>query len=314
MLGLKRNTLLVNVVIVIVILGLSSQLSLAQFIPCRIVNLKLTLPDVVQAGQPFQITTTLTISCDPSVLPVVRVDLVDASTSKILTTTSMPYYPSSSSFIVPVVSQTTARSSSGSWGLQVQAYVINGVNDATAASSSQLFQLNVTPYTSPVTIIQTNSTTTQVLNISSAASYSSQSTSTNTQENQTQLLQTSQTTFSTSTTPDFTSQLLPAAALVLVALVIFALLFYGASELRVARMVNSARNAELNWTKTRDFVQTAAHTEPSRNSLLLHDVAFRLLHHSRVTESSSDGIFHLEKYFREDLMSVQMPLKSDGLT
>ena len=227
MLGLKRKTLLVNFLIVIVSIGLNSQLSLAQFIPCRIVNLKLTLPDVVQASQPFQVTTTLTISCDPSVLPVVRVDLVDASTSKILTTTSMPYYPSSSSFIVPLVSQTAARSSPGSWGLQVQAYVINAVNGATTASSSQLFQLQVTPYTPPVTIIQTNSTTTQASNISSAASYSSQSTSTSTQVNQTQALQTSQITFSTSTTPDFTSQLLPAAALVLVALAIFALLFYG---------------------------------------------------------------------------------------
>jgi len=230
MLGLKRKTLLVNLVIVIIILGLSSQLSLAQFIPCRIVNLKLTLPDLVQAGQPFQITTTITVSCDPSVLPVVRVDLVDATTSRILTTTSMPYYPSSSSFIVPVVSQTTARSSPGSWGLQVEAYVVNGVNGATAASSSQLFQLTVTPYTPPVTTMQTIATTTQVSSISSVASYSSLLTSASTQENQTQALQTSQITFSTSTTPDVTSQLLPAAALVLVALAIFAILFYAGGK------------------------------------------------------------------------------------
>lgn len=226
MLGLKRKTLLVNLIIAITILGLSSQLSLAQFIPCRIVNLKLTLPDLVQAGQPFQITTTLTISCDPSVLPVVRVDLVDATSTKILTTSSTPYYPSSSSFIVPVVSQTTARNSPGSWGLQVQAYVINGVNGATAASSSQLFQLNVTPYTPPAITIQTNSTTTQMPNISSVASYSPQLTSVSTQGNQTQVLQTSQNTFSTPTTPDYASQLFPAAALVLVAFAVFALLFY----------------------------------------------------------------------------------------
>jgi hypothetical protein len=226
LLDLKRKTLLVNLVIVIIILGLSAQVSLAQFIPCRIVNLNLTLPDLVQAGQPFQITTTLTVSCDPSVLPVVRVDLMDATTSKILTTTSMPYYPSSSSFIVPVVSQATARSSPGSWGLQVQAYVLNGVNGATAAQSSQLFQLTVTPYTPPVTTMQTITTTTQVSNISSVASYSSQLTSASTQENRTLALQTSQTAFSTSTTPNLTSQLLPAAALVLVALAVFVLLIY----------------------------------------------------------------------------------------
>ncbi len=132
LLSLKRKSLLVSLVVATIVLGLSPQLSFAQFIPCRIVNLKLTLPDLVQAGQPFQITTTLTVSCDPSVVPVVRVDLVDATTSKILTTTSIPYYPSSSSFIVPVDSQSTARSSPGSWALQVQAYVVNGINGATA--------------------------------------------------------------------------------------------------------------------------------------------------------------------------------------
>ena len=215
-------------------MGLSPQLSLAQFIPCRIVNLKLTLPDLVQAGQPFQLTSTLTVSCDPSVLPVVRVDLVDATTSKILTTTSVPYYPTSSSFIAPIVSQSTARSSPGSWALQIQGYVLNGINGAAVASTSQLFQLNVTPYTPPVT---TMVTTTQLSSVSSAASYSF-STLTTVQENQTQALQTSQITFNTSmtssnsTSPDLAGQLLPAVALVLVALAIFAILFYAGGKAR----------------------------------------------------------------------------------
>jgi len=195
----------------------------------RIVNLNLTLPDMVQAGQPFQITTTLTVSCDPSILPVVRVDLVDATTSQTLTTTSIPYYPSPSSFTVPVVSQATARSSTGSWSLQVQAYVLNGMNGATAASTSQLFQLNVMPYTPPLTTLQTIQITTQAPSISSAESYSFP-TLTTIQENQTQALQTSQITFSTSTTPDITGQLLPAVALVLVALAIFVLLFYAGGK------------------------------------------------------------------------------------
>jgi hypothetical protein len=237
MLSLKRKTLIVNLVIAIIVLGLSPGLSLAQFIPCRIVNLKLTLPDLVQAGQPFQITTTLTVSCDQSILPVVRVDLVDETSSKILTTTSIPYYPWSSSFTVPVISQTTARSSLGSWALQVQAYVLMGMNGATTASTSQLFQLNVTPYTPPVTTMQTIESTTQVSSISSVASYSSPITTA--QANQTQALQTSQITFSTSTTPDLTSQLLPAAALVLVALAIFALLFYAGRKRGRSSMVGS---------------------------------------------------------------------------
>jgi len=229
MFNLKRTLALVCVFITIIIVGVSPQLSLAQFIPCRIVNLKLTLPDTVQAGQPFQMTTTLTVSCDQSVLPVVRVDLVDASTRQILTTTSIPYYPSSSSFIAPVVSQATARSSPGSWALQIQGYVLNGINGAAVASTSQLFQLNVTPYTPPVTTMETIGTTTQASSVSSAASYSFP-TLTTIQENQTQAMQTSQITFSTSTTPDLTGQLLPVVALVLVALAIFALLFYAGGK------------------------------------------------------------------------------------
>ena len=224
--SLKRTLVLVCLCIAIIIVGVNPQLSLAQFIPCRIVNLNLTLPNIVQAGQPFQITTTLTVSCDPSVLPVVRVDLVDATTSQTLSTTSNPYYPTSSSFIAPVVSQATARSSPGNWALQVRAYVLNGMNGASVASTSQLFQLNVTPYTPPVTTMETIQMTTQASSISSAASYSFPTI----QESQTQALQTSQITFSTSTTPDLTGQLLPAVALVLVALAIFALLFYAGGK------------------------------------------------------------------------------------
>jgi len=223
--SVKRILILVYLLIAIMAVGVSSRSSLAQFIPCKIVNLNLTLPNMVQAGQPFQITTTLTVSCDPSILPVVRVDLVDATTSQTLTTTSTPYYPSSSSFTLPVVSKATARGSTGSWALQVRAYVLNGINGATTASSSQLFQLNVVPYTPPVTTMQTIVTS----SVSSAASYSFP-TLTTIQENQTQALQTNQFTSNTSATPDLTSQLLPAAALILVALAIFALLFYAGSK------------------------------------------------------------------------------------
>jgi len=223
---LKRILALVYLFTAIIIVGVSPQSSLAQFIPCKIVNLNLTLPNIVQAGQPFQITTTLTVSCDPSILPVVRVDLVDATTSQTITTTSNPYYPTSSSFTVPVVSQATAHSSSGSWALEVRAYVLSGVNGATAASSSQLFQLNVVPYTPPVTTMQTIEITTTISSIPSAASYSFP-TLTTIQENQTQALQTSQIA---SATPDLTGQLLPAVALVLVALAIFALLFYAGGK------------------------------------------------------------------------------------
>jgi hypothetical protein len=157
----KKTLAYVCLAIAIIIPCLSTRSSYAQFMPCKIVNLNLIPPTLVQAGQPFQVTSNLTASCDPSVLPVVRVDLLDASTSKTLATTSLPYYPSSSSFTVSVVSQATARQLLGSWALQIQAYIINGINGLSVASASQLFQVNVQPYTPPVTAMQTTEATTQ---------------------------------------------------------------------------------------------------------------------------------------------------------
>jgi hypothetical protein len=133
----------------------------AEFIPCRIVNLTLTPPALVEAGQPFQVTSKLTISCDPSVMPVVRVDLLEASTSKILSTISQPYYSYTSSFIISITNQATAPQSVGGWDLEVSAYVINEINGQSVAQTSQLFQVNIEPYTATTTSSQTLQVITQ---------------------------------------------------------------------------------------------------------------------------------------------------------
>jgi len=226
MFGPNRILVLVSLSIAAVIVASSPQVSVGQFIPCRIVNLTLTVPGAVEAGQPFQVTSTLTVSCDPSVLPIVRVDLVDASTSQTLSTLSLPYYPSSSSFTVPVVNQATARGTVGSWSLQVRAYVISGINGQVAASTSQLFQINVVPYVPQVTTTQTIETATAQPSISATAS-ASILTSTTVQETTSPAAQTNQVASNTSTANDLTSQVLPIAAVLIVAVAVVGVLALG---------------------------------------------------------------------------------------
>jgi hypothetical protein len=140
----KTTRALLSLTVTIAVLAITPQLSFAQFIPCRIVTLNV-VPGPALAGQPFQVTTSLTVSCDPSVLPVIRVDLLDAISSGTLSTNSVLYYPSASSFKASVINQATAPQLTGSWALQIQAYVINGLNGRTAASTALLFQVNVEP-------------------------------------------------------------------------------------------------------------------------------------------------------------------------
>lgn len=234
----KKTLTLVCLTIAIIIACLNTQSSYAQFIPCEIVNLNPIPPTLVQAGQPFQVTSTLTVSCDPSVFPVIRVDLLDAGSSKTLSTTSLPYYTSSSSFTVSVVNQATARQLSGSWPLQVQAYVINGVNGQSVASTSQLFQVDVEPYTPPVTEMQTAEATTQKTSVSSISTQLLPTT-TNREVLTEALLSTI--TFNTQTTSSAAGELLLPATIVLIGLTVFGLLLFAGSRRGRQRSVSSNR-------------------------------------------------------------------------
>ena len=224
------RALLFTALAILVVL-MSHQSTYAQFIPCKIVTMNPIPPTLVQVGQPFQVTTNLTVSCDPSVLPVIRIDLLDASTSKILSTNSVPYYPISSSFPASVVSQLTARQLTGSWALQDQAYVISGINGQSVASSAQLFQINVQPYTPPVTQMQTTETSTQISN-STFAVTELPLPATTALENITQATTSSQMQLAESSQASGTSigQLLVPAIILLVGLVAFGLLMFAASR------------------------------------------------------------------------------------
>jgi len=217
----KKTLLFVGLALAIVLSLLGTQSSYAQFVPCKIVNLTPVPPTSVEAGQLFQFTTNLTVSCDPSVLPVVRVDLLDAENAKILSTASRPYYTPSSSFTVSVVEQANARQLLGSWPLEVQAYVINGINGQSVASASQMFQVNVEPYTPPVTEMQTTGTTTWGTLISSQLLPT-----TTIQEAVTQARPSIQTTSSAQITGTMTIESLVPALIVLVGLAIFLVLVF----------------------------------------------------------------------------------------
>ena len=223
------RALLFTALAILVVL-MSYQSTYAQFIPCKIVTMNPIPPTLVQAGQPFQVTTNLTVSCDPSVLPVIRIDLLDASTSRILSTNSVPYYPISSSFPASVVSQLTARQLIGSWALQDQAYVISGINGQSVASTAQLFQVNVQPYTPPVTQMQTTETSTKISN-STFAVTALPLPATTALENITQAtssqMQLAEITQASSTS---TGQLLVPSTILLVGLVAFGLLMFAASR------------------------------------------------------------------------------------
>ena len=232
----KKMPALACLAIAAISLCLCMQLSYAQFMPCRIVNLNLIPPTLVQTGQPFQVTSNLTASCDPSVLPVVRVDLVDAGSSRTLATTSLPYYPSSSSFTVSVVSQATARQALGSWALQVQAYVINGINGQSAASASQLFQVNVEPYTSPLTATQTAEATTQNSN---ASSVSTQVLPTTTNPEVITEALSPTLTFNTQATSSATGELVLPATIVLLGIAVFGLLVFEGNRRRRQHSVSN---------------------------------------------------------------------------
>ena len=220
----KATRALLPLAFALAILAAAPQLTHAQFIPCKVVNLNVVPPAVVQAGQPFQVTTNLTVSCDPSILPILRVDLLDATSSAVISTDSVPYYPSASSFLASVVNQATARPLTGSWSLQVQVYVISSLNGRSVASTAQLFQVNVEPYTPPATETQTTEVTTQT-------STSSTASTTQLAPAATELENTAETTISSElpVTNEATSgpagEFLVPAAIILVGLALFGLMF-----------------------------------------------------------------------------------------
>lgn len=228
LLGGKMARALLPLIVAIVFLAITPRWSAAQFIPCRIVNLNVVPPTLVQVGQSFQVTTNMTVSCDPSVLPVIRVDLVDATTSQTLSTSSFPYYSYSSSFTASVVNRATAHQLIGSWALRIQVYVINGLNGQSVASTGQLFQVNVEPYT-PTTQMQTTATTTQFSNPSFAVSTSSSSAPTEF-ENTTETAVSSVLVVNTQMASSSNDQLLLPAGILIVGFVGFGLLMFAASR------------------------------------------------------------------------------------
>ena len=143
----------------ITILLAGVQVGSAQFIPCSIIIDFLRYPDSVPAGQSVQVLTTVTTSCYPSTPYAIRVDLLDGTSLRVLSSATIPYDPTSPSIIgYPVSSEVTAPLSSGPWVLQLQAYVVAVLSGQVAASTLEQFNINVTPYIPPSTTSTTSAT------------------------------------------------------------------------------------------------------------------------------------------------------------
>jgi len=190
---LHEHHLASRVLLILLLVGIFAALTFppaaySQYLPCNIVSLNITGPPTVPAGQTLQISTSITGACDPSMFYAIRVDLMDGRSQTVLSSKSLVYIPVTSSFVTfPIVNTVTAPTSLGFWPLQIQAYLLSGLNGAVVTSSSQLFTVNVVPYTPP--------TTTQPVTMNSTISLIETSTNSTT-------ISTSQTTF---ITPNSTS-------------------------------------------------------------------------------------------------------------
>jgi hypothetical protein len=159
----KVPVLLVTLLVGIFVITITtSPVVYSQFYPCNIVNLAPTGPPNIGAGQPLEVTTTVTGACDQSMFYAVRIDLVDGRSSQVLSSVVFPYAPVTASFTVAVINKATAPTNLGTWVLQVNGYLIASVNGGVVASAHVLFNVVVVPYTPPATTTEqmiTNSTT-----------------------------------------------------------------------------------------------------------------------------------------------------------
>ncbi len=187
------------------------QVGFAQFIPCSIIIDSLRYPDFVPAGQNVQVLTTVTSSCYPSTPYAIRVDLVDGTSLRALSSVTIPYDSTSPNFVAyPVNSEVTAPLSSGPWVLQLQAYVVAVLSGQVAASTAEQFNINVTPYTPPSSTTVITNTTTAVT--TTAISLSQTSTPSTLTPQMTVLNSTSTVSPTITQNTDMTSTLLIAAA------------------------------------------------------------------------------------------------------
>ncbi len=128
--------------------------------PCHFSFFKPDHPDFTPAGQLFQVRTTVTVVCDGvfDISTDIRVDLTDGHNQTLI---SRSVYTSLTQPIITttIVNSATAPLDTGTWVLQVNAYVIGRPSGRALASNQLLFSVNVVPYT-PTTAITSMSLTT----------------------------------------------------------------------------------------------------------------------------------------------------------
>lgn len=108
--------------------GLVALLALATVsaVRCQISNVTYAYPQSAQPNQQVNVTTNIAGSCasDGEDYYAVRVDLVDPSSSSIISSSSVPIGYNAKSFNVTTSNPATAPSANGTWAIQIHVYVI----------------------------------------------------------------------------------------------------------------------------------------------------------------------------------------------
>jgi hypothetical protein len=134
---------------------------------CHLAAVQSNYPDMVPAGQHFQVSTTLTVTCSGGYDPFndIRVDLIDAHAQNqpaILSSNKYTYSVlNAQSVTTTIVNDVIAPSETGTWVLRLDTYVIGRPSGSALASNQQLFNVQVVPYT-PTTATSMITTTTSL--------------------------------------------------------------------------------------------------------------------------------------------------------
>jgi hypothetical protein len=145
----------------------------SQYVPCDIVNVTLSYSDPAPAGQPIQITSRVTVSCEMYAYYLIKVELADRSSKLVLSSSTYSYYATTSSVVATLTNDATAPQTAGNWPLQINVIVTRQQGGQVMASTSQIFSITVVPYTQTLTTTQEVSTTTNTETLSSATSVTS---------------------------------------------------------------------------------------------------------------------------------------------
>jgi len=123
---MKRIQIAYVAIVLLVILVVVPSRSMALTPRCQVGNVSYKIPPQAAPAQRIQTATTVYGSCVTTGEDYysIRVDLVDASSSSILSSNSTPIGYNATNFLVTVENTVTTPSNNGTWHFKVDVYVI----------------------------------------------------------------------------------------------------------------------------------------------------------------------------------------------